>query len=62
MNTHRAVQALERHTIDEWRIHKELFKDASADFRKLARKHWNDTKAIHKAFFKELKKAWKAPR
>jgi hypothetical protein len=60
MNSRKAIQALERHASEEWRIHKELFKEASADVRKLARKHWNDTKAIHRTFYKELKKAWKA--
>jgi hypothetical protein len=60
MNTRRAIQALERHAKDEFRIHRELFKDASADVRKLARKHWKDTRVIHTKFFKQLKKAWKA--
>jgi hypothetical protein len=60
VNTRKAIQVLERHTKEEWRIHKELFQDASVDVRRLARKHWRDTKAIHVGFFKELKKAWKA--
>jgi hypothetical protein len=62
MNARKAVQALERHAKDEWRIHKELMKDAGVDVKRLATKHWRDTKAIHQAFFKELKKAWKAGR
>ena len=33
--------------------------DAGTDVKKLARKHWKDTRAIHKDFFKDLKKAWK---
>jgi hypothetical protein len=59
MNTHRLVSAVEHHAADEWRIHRELFRDAFADMRKLARKHWSDTKAIHRSFFKEMKKAWR---
>jgi hypothetical protein len=35
-------------------------KDAGIDVRKLATRHWRDTKAIHQEFFRELKKAWKA--
>jgi hypothetical protein len=35
-------------------------KDAGIDVRRLATKHWRDTKAIHQEFFRELKKAWKA--
>jgi hypothetical protein len=62
MDTRKAMQALERHTKEEFRIHKELFKDASVDVKRLATKHWRDTKAIHRDFFKELKKAWKASR
>lgn len=37
-------------------------KDAGIDVKRLAIKHWRDTKAIHQAFFKELRKAWKATR
>jgi hypothetical protein len=62
MDTRKAMQALERHTKEEFRIHKELFKDASVDVKRLASKHWRDTKAIHRDFFKELKKAWRAGR
>jgi uncharacterized protein YdaU (DUF1376 family) len=62
MNARQAVQALERHRKEEWRIHKELMKDASIDVKRLATKHWRDTKAIHQLFFRELKKAWKAKR
>lgn len=62
MNTHKAIQALERHTKEEWCIHKELMKDAGVDIKRLAIKHWRDTKAIHHDFFKELKKAWAAKR
>jgi len=57
-----AMQALERHIKEEWRIHKELMKDASVDVKRLASKHWRDTKAMHQDFFKELKKAWSAKR
>ena len=60
MNRQKAVQAFERHAKEEWRIHKELMKDASIDVRRLATKHWRDTKAIHKDFLRHLKKAWKA--
>jgi hypothetical protein len=62
MNTHKAIQALERHAKEEWRIHKELIKDASTDIKRLARKHWRDTKAIHKDFLEELKRAWRTKR
>lgn len=58
MNTRKALQALERHAKEEWRIHEELIKDAGVDVKRLARKHWRDTKAIHAEFFRDLKKAW----
>jgi hypothetical protein len=62
MNRQKAIQALERHAKEEWRIHKELMKDAGVDIRRLAIKHWRDTKAIHKDFLMDLKKAWRAAR
>jgi hypothetical protein len=54
------MEALEHHAKEEWRIHKELMKDAGIDIRRLVTKHWRDSKAIHQAFFRDLKKAWKA--
>lgn len=59
MNRQKAIQALERHTKEEWRIHKELMKDANIDVKRLATKHWRDTKAIHLQFLRDLKRAWK---
>ena len=62
MNRQQAIRALQHHAKEEWRIHKELMKDAGIDVKRLATKHWRDTKAIHQEFFRELKKAWKARR
>ena len=62
MNRHKGIEALQQHAKEEWRIHKELMKDAGIDVKRLATKHWRDTKAIHQAFFRDLKKAWKAGR
>jgi hypothetical protein len=61
VNTNKAIRALEKHAKEEWRIHQELLKNASVDVRRLARKHWKDTRAIHRDFLKDLKRAWKAP-
>jgi hypothetical protein len=60
MNKQKAIKAFEHHVKEEWRIHKELMKDAGIDVRRLAIKHWRDTKAIHRDFLTELKKAWRA--
>ena len=62
MDTHKAIQALEKHGKEEWRIHQELIKDATVDIKRLARKHWRDTKAIHQEFLNDLKRAWKSKR
>jgi hypothetical protein len=59
MNAGKAIRALTKHVREERRIHHELLKDASADVRKLARKHWKDTYDIHREFLKDLKRAWK---
>jgi hypothetical protein len=34
-------------------------KDTNIDVKRLATKHWRDTKAIHLQFLRDLKRAWK---
>lgn len=40
-------------------IHKEIFSEAGDDVKDLIKKHLSDTVAIHKAFWKKLKKVVK---
>lgn len=57
MNIHKAIDALKKHTEEEWRIHAEIMNDARVDIKRLVKKHWRDTKEIHKSFFQDIKKA-----
>ena len=59
MNILQAIKALENHAKEEWRIHSELIAEAGTDIKKLAKKHWTDTKNIHRQFLKDLKKSAK---
>ena len=59
MNTKRAIQLLKEHVREEGRIHKEFLEEAKGDAKHLFKKHWVDTLAIHKAFWKDLKKSLK---
>lgn len=60
MNTKEILLALKNHANEEIRIHTEIMKEAKGDAKHLVRKHLADTKAIHKEFWNELKKAWKS--
>lgn len=56
MNIQLTLKALRDHAKEEVRIHKEIFSEASGDVKNLVAKHMNNTMAIHKAFWKKLKK------
>ncbi len=60
MNLHKTLKALENHIKEEARIHKEVINEASGDVKHLVKKHLKDAVAIHKAFWKDLKKAVKS--
>lgn len=57
MNIQLILKALKDHAKEEVRIHKDIFSEAGGDVKDLVDKHLNDTMAIHKAFWKKLKKA-----
>lgn len=60
MNMNKALKALQDHAKEEIRIHKDIFGDTKGDVRHLVKKHLSDTISIHKAFWKDLKKAAKS--
>lgn len=53
------MEDLKNHAREEIRIHKEIFEEATGDVKDLVRKHLDSTAAIHKAFWKKLKKTMK---
>lgn len=59
MNIQKGLAALKKHAKEETRIHEEILKEAKDDVKHLLKKHLEDTVAIHKAFWKDLKKAGK---
>lgn len=60
MNIQLILKALKDHAKEEIRIHKDIFSEAGGDVKNLVEKHLSDTMAIHKAFWKKLKKAAKS--
>jgi hypothetical protein len=60
MNIKEILVALKNHANEEIRIHKDITKEAKGDVKHLVKKHLADTKAIHKEFWNDLKKAWKS--
>ncbi len=60
MNLEQGFDALKKHAKEEIRIHEEVLKEAGKDVKHLVQKHMDDTIAIHKAFWKDLKKAVKS--
>lgn len=60
MNTNKGLKALKKHAKEEIRIHEEVLKEAKDDVKQLVKKHLDDTAAIHKAFWNDLKKAVKS--
>lgn len=60
MNIQLILKALKDHAKEEVRIHKEIFNEAGGDVKDLVKKHLNDTMAIHKDFWKKLKKVVKS--
>jgi hypothetical protein len=60
MNLHKTLKALESHIKEEVRIHKEVLGEAKGDVKHLVKKHLKDAMAIHKVFWKDLKKAVKS--
>lgn len=57
MDIQLVLKALKDHAKEEVRIHKEIFSEAGGDVKDLVKKHLSDTMAIHRAFWKKLKKA-----
>lgn len=57
MNVQKGLIALKKHAKEEVRIHEEVLKEAKGDVKQLVKKHFDDTLLIHKAFWKDLKKA-----
>lgn len=57
MNIQLVLKALKDHAKEEVRIHKDIFSKAGGDVKDLVEKHLNETMAIHRAFWKKLKKA-----
>lgn len=60
MNIQLILKALKDHAKEEIRIHKDIFSEAGGDVKNLVEKHLSDTMAIHKAFWKKLKKVAKS--
>lgn len=60
MSIKKTIQALRNHIHEESRIHKDLLGEAKGDVKHLVKKHWADTLAIHRAFWKDLKKSLKS--
>ena len=60
MNINKALKALQDHAKEEVRIHKEIFTQANGGMKSIMKKHLKDTAQIHKAFWKDLKKAVKS--
>lgn len=60
MNIHKGLDALKNHAKEEVRIHEKILKEAKADVSHLVKKHLNDTIAIHKQLWRDLKKATKS--
>jgi hypothetical protein len=59
MRLEKGLEALKRHAEEEVRIHREILQESKVDLKHLVRKHLKDTVAIHKAFWRDLKKAMK---
>lgn len=59
MNINLILKVLRDHAKEEVCIHKEIFSEAGDDVKDLVEKHLGDTVAIHKAFWKKLKKVVK---
>lgn len=59
MRLEKGLEALKKHAEEEVRIHKEILQEGGADLKYLVRMHLKDTVAIHKAFWRDLKKAMK---
>ena len=60
MNIKASIQALKDHAKEEFRIHREIIKEAKGDGKHLVKKHLADTVEIHKKFWKELKESLKS--
>lgn len=60
MNLQKGLEALKKHTEEEWRIHQEILIEATGDVKHLVKKHLDDSVAIHKTLWKELKDAMKS--
>lgn len=57
MKIQKAIKALEKHGYEEIRIHKAILREAKGDIGHLVKKHLTDSMAIHKVFWKDLKKS-----